>query len=592
MFSLKQLLSVQVCSSLRRCIASNRRYSMNTFPRYSENFAAQFSDNDVPRITVPHKMQARMMKEQKKKQDHQRQAIRNYKGPKIISCKRKQFDHYKGQTYSDFSPQHLASSGWKHSGANGDHFTIQSWSGNPAFQQIDGSPQTFSDLGLNKEIIAALHDMDIKQPTNIQAQAIPPMLKGKHCMCVAETGSGKTLAYLLPIMQLIHQHNQQYGGSDETNSPRAVILVPSRELAIQIHSVAEKFKKHALIFPHVEIGGMGTKTLVQSRKQHTMDILISTPGVFSKMMTKKMYRMDQLQSVILDEADTLLDDSFNDKVLHLIQRIRVACGHSETLGSGDADQTQAGTSLSFVGATLPRDVQNILSGVVPSSGITNITTDSVHKVMPHVPQKFLRLSADSKAVELLRLLKANVKKRIPTLVFCNKLDTVNFLGHTLDNNGVPNIHFHADMKQHVRAGRFEKFQSGEVDVLICTDIASRGLDTTRAQHLINYDFPLYPSDYIHRVGRVGRVGNKHTCYVVNFISYKHDVDLLWKIETSVRRTAQGVTSQLWNVNANIKRKIVGRHNKLNDDGVAEIDSVLKPEETENGGDNQHVSRLL
>merc|ERR1711988_517243 len=124
----------------------------------------------------------------------------------------------------------------------------------------------------------------------------------------------------------------------------------------------------------------------------------------------------------------------------------------------------------------------------------------------------------------------------------------------MDDNSLPHVLFHCNMPHEIRAGRFEKFQNGEVDIVVCTDGASRGLDTVRAQHVINYDFPAFISDYIHRVGRVGRVGSIGTSFALSYVTHKWDVDLLWKIETSIRKS-----QELYNVNANIKRKLTNRH---------------------------------
>lgn len=212
---------------------------------------------------------------------------------------------------------------------------------------------------------------------------------------------------------------------------------------------------------------------------------------------------------------------------------------------------------------MPTNVNETLRRIIDTETIRQVVSENLHKIMPHVKQKFVRMNKSDRPSTLLQLVKQEIIKKRPVIVFGNKSPTSDFVSLFLTNGGVNCVNLNGDMLQKIRIGQFEKFQSGEVDVLSTTDVASRGLDTTRARHVINFDFPLHIADYIHRSGRIGRVGNRNQCVVTNFISSKREVDLVQKIEHAVR-----TGSILPNVNANITSIIHQRILKdLKKDGV-------------------------
>lgn len=214
-------------------------------------------------------------------------------------------------------------------------------------------------------------------------------------------------------------------------------------------------------------------------------------------------------------------------------------------------------------ATMPTNISESLNRIIDTETIHQVVSENLHKVMPHVKQKFLRVNKSERPALLLQLVKQEVIKKRPVIVFGNKSQTSDFVSLFLTNGGVNCVNLNGDMLQKIRVGQFEKFQSGEVDVLSTTDVGSRGLDTTRARHVINFDFPLHVADYIHRCGRIGRVGNRNQCVVTNLISSRREVDLVQKIEHAVR-----TGSILPNVNANITAIIHQRILKdLKKDGV-------------------------
>ncbi|XP_010002738.1 PREDICTED: probable ATP-dependent RNA helicase DDX28 [Chaetura pelagica] len=188
-----------------------------------------------------------------------------------------------------------------------------------------------------------------------------------------------------------------------------------------------------------------------------------------------------------------------------------------------------------VGATFPAGLSETLSKFTDVGRFVTLSSKSLHRLPPHVPQKFVRLKGRDKLPELLQLLKERSASSGAVLIFCNSASTVNWLGYILDDHKIKHLRLQGQMSADARAGIFASFQKGDVSVLVCTDLASRGLDTSSVQLVVNYDFPDTLQDYLHRAGRVGRVGSKAPGVVVSFVTHRWDVDLVRKIETAARK---------------------------------------------------------
>uniref|UniRef100_A0A4W6FU90 DEAD (Asp-Glu-Ala-Asp) box polypeptide 28 n=1 Tax=Lates calcarifer TaxID=8187 RepID=A0A4W6FU90_LATCA len=229
--------------------------------------------------------------------------------------------------------------------------------------------------------------------------------------------------------------------------------------------------------------------------------------------------LDELSFFVIDEADTMFDPSFS------------TIEPKQTRGLVHKAQ------LLVVGATFPGGVGEVLKQVTDLGSIVVIKSKMLHFLMPHVKQTFLKVKGADKILELNQALKLlqHEKGGGGALVFCNKSATVNWLGHSLDEMGVQHARLQGEMPAAVRSGIFHSFQKGAVDVLICTDIASRGLDTSRVRLVVNYDFPESHTDYIHRAGRVGRAGGVEDGEVLSFVTHPWDVELVQKIEIAARR---------------------------------------------------------
>lgn len=211
------------------------------------------------------------------------------------------------------------------------------------------------------------------------------------------------------------------------------------------------------------------------------------------------------------------------------------------------DENAIGTQFIMVAATMPTNIEGALSEVIDTKTITNVISPNLHRLMSHVEQKFLRINKSDRPAYLLSIVKKELNQRKPLIIFSNKTPTCDYISIFLNNSGIKCLSLNGDMLMKIRLGCFEEFQSGKCDVLSTTDIGSRGLDTTRARHVINFDFPLHVSDYIHRCGRIGRINHFERCVVTNFISSRREIDPVQQIEHAAR-----IGGLLPNVDANIK----------------------------------------
>lgn len=308
------------------------------------------------------------------------------------------------------------------------------------------------------------------------------------------------------------------------DGPRSLVVVPSRELADQVYSVATSLSLPFRLKVKSVGGGRGMGRLKKTLSGPA-DILVATPGALCKALRKDLITLRDLRFLVLDEADTLCDESFKDLVEEILLQVNIS-----TVNTGLEGKAQ----LVVIGATFPKGVGELLGQFTDLGTITTIKSKRLHFLMPHVKQKFLKVKGADKLTELLDIL----KKQEPgagVLVFCNNSKTVNWLGYVLDDHNIKHLRLQGQMPADRRTGIFNSFQKGLTDVLVCTDIASRGLDSTRVELVINYDFPPTLHDYIHRTGRVGRVGSKHLGMVVSFVTHKWDVELVQKIETAARK---------------------------------------------------------
>ncbi|XP_035274133.1 probable ATP-dependent RNA helicase DDX28 [Anguilla anguilla] len=491
-------------------------------------------------IRVPRRMQEHIenVKQMKGRKAEKVNTVKP--GKLLIMSKNSQLNQASGYTLGKFEQPTLASKGWKHSKSFGDYFVINKTRDVPPCVR-EAVPEenlkttsktiTFKSLNLCTDIVEILRRDNILYPTTVQLQTIPKLLRGCNVLCAAETGSGKTLTYLLPV---IHKLKGEIGADNfRVVAPHTgcVVLVPSRELAEQVTSVAKALCHPFGMKVKVVGGGRGVGNIKLAFASGPPDILVATPGALIKALRRHCLSMTELSFFVIDEADTLFDPSFADMVQTILTHAHIASSPSQTQGPGRKAQ------LVVVGATFPGGVGDVLSQVTDLGSIVTVKSQMLHFLMPHVKQTFLKVKGEDKLLELHQALKAAEQGNSAVLVFCNRASTVNWLGYMLEDFGVPHSRIQGEMPATVRAGIFRSFQKGLVNVLICTDIASRGLDTQRVKLVINYDFPESHADYIHRAGRVGRAGGGGggDGAVLSFVTHPWDVELVQTIETAARR---------------------------------------------------------
>ncbi|CAG9797330.1 unnamed protein product [Chironomus riparius] len=446
----------------------------------------------------------------------------------LITCKNNKLNLYLNDTKQiDQNEIVLASKGWQHYKAKGDYFIIHQKK--DASDILKDAPE-YKSLGLNPVLVKNLDEKhDITKATKLQQEAIKEILDNQHVLIAAETGCGKTHAFLVPLIERLIKEKQQHA-ERKFNSPLAIILTPSRELAEQIARMAEDLSDGLDLNVKVLVGG-STKRKMMDPSFEDVDILIGSIGAISKLTTTGIYRIDDIKFVVLDESDTLLDDSFHEKITYYVRKFPF----------------HLNTQLVLVSATMPTSIDDVFQSIINTEGLKKVVGDDLHKILPYITQQFIRMNKTGRPEQLLRIAKSEVNNKRPLIVFSNKTATCDYISIFLNNNGINCINVNGDMLHKIRTGRLDAFQNGEVNVLSTTDCLGRGINTMRARHIVNFDFPLYISDYIHRCGRIGRLGGiNNNCLVTNFISSLLELDLVRKIELSAR-----TNFELQNVDANI-----------------------------------------
>ena len=425
---------------------------------------------------------------------------------------------------------------------------------------------------------------NVKTPTKIQRLSIEKIRSFSiHHLIAAETGCGKTLAYVIPIIEEIMNYKKTKNVNRGFNEPISLVIVPTRELAFQAYQVFKKFVNEHLNFRVVVDLGYNmihskeilTEEIFDSKLKSSHsppDIVISTPSRLKTMFFQnKNYIMSTyLRKLVIDEANLLLDDSNSSSILKIINYLNL------NLSPMNNDGTlckNSNTQILFVSATIPRDMKKILETVLDvSTELEVISTNKINKIMLHVPQHFLRLLPSTKGEKLLEIIKKNPRDSV--MIFSNKKETAIFVYKFLLENDIKVCLF---IKQayNERDISVQKFFNGECNVISCTDIASRGLDTLHVKHVINFEMPTFIADYVHRIGRVGRMSSDvKGAKVTNFISKPYEVETVWNIEQSIRKNCD-----LENLNANIKRILHYRYEPKYQDKTA--DNQYKESENEN-----------
>ena len=334
---------------------------------------------------------------------------------------------------------------------------------------------TFEALGLLPEVLTAVRRAGYDRPTPIQAQAIPLVLKGRDLMGLAQTGTGKTAAFTLPII------NRLIDGPRRT---RALVLTPTRELAIQVEESVRNYAADSGLEVIAVFGGVPLEPQ-QKKLRDGVDIVVATPGRLIDHLERQNVVLDDLENLVLDEADRMLDMGFAPQINRIVDQIPP---YRQTL---------------LFSATMPPEVEALARKYLRRPKVVQIgRRSSAANTVTHAVYPVPREKKSELLVELLKDTKTET-----VLVFTRTKHGADKVVHALEKAGVKATAMHADKTQAQRIKALEQFRSGEVNVLVATDIAQRGLDISGITHVVNYDVPQQPEDYIHRIGRTGRAAS-------------------------------------------------------------------------------------
>lgn len=374
---------------------------------------------------------------------------------------------------------------------------------------------SFDTLAIHPSLLRAVHDLEFTKPTPIQQQAIPPALEGRDLLACAMTGSGKTAAFLLPILnRLIAQPR---------GTTRALVLSPTRELAAQIHEHFTLLARHTNVRAAAVFGGVGMGPQEQAFRRG-VDLIVATPGRLLDHLQYPYAKLDQVEVLVLDEADRMLDMGFLPDIRRVLRHVPTK---RQTL---------------FFSATMPAPIVKLSQEMLQNPAAINIE----RKSMPAtgITQALYPVKEDLKPALFLELLRRGDVGQ--AIVFCRTKHRSNRLFEILEKAGIPVARIHGNRSQSARTDALAGFKGGKYRVLVATDIVARGIDVEALEHVVNFDVPHQPEDYIHRVGRTARAEATGEAYTL--VSPEEEKDLR-DIERAVGKQIKRMTVPGFDYNA-------------------------------------------
>lgn len=362
----------------------------------------------------------------------------------------------------------------------------------------------FTDFNLITPLQESLLDMGFEVPTPIQQQAIPIALEGRDLIGQAQTGTGKTAAFGLPLLNKLDPYNKSVQG---------LVVTPTRELAIQVQEELYKLGKGQKARVYVVYGGSSIGKQIERLKTNTPQIVVGTPGRILDLMRKKALKLDRLHTLVLDEADEMLNMGFIEDIKEIIAATPT---HRQTL---------------LFSATMPKEIQQLGEQFLIEPQHVKIKAKQVTADL--IEQYFIKCRDDEKFDILTRLL--DVQNPQQAIVFCRTKKRVDEVGRGLSLRGFNAELIHGDITQQKRTSVIQQFKNGEIELLVATDVAARGLDISGVTHVYNYDITQDPESYVHRIGRTGRAGNEGIS--MTFV-LKNEMAYLRTIEQLTRKQMQ------------------------------------------------------
>jgi ATP-dependent RNA helicase RhlE len=352
-------------------------------------------------------------------------------------------------------------------------------------QDLNQAPRineiNFLSLGLSEPVLTALRESGYTKPTPIQSSAIPHVLQEKDLLGIAQTGTGKTAAFCLPIIELLEKKKKR----TEAKMPRALILTPTRELAIQIHENLVHYGKHLKQKYAVIFGGVGQGNQVRDMS-YGVDVLVATPGRLLDLIDQRYIKIDKVEFFVLDEADRMLDMGFMKDIQVVLDML-----------------PEKKQSL-FFSATMPKEISDLAHTILNNPEKVEVTPQAT--TVEKIKQSVYFVEKKDKMSLLLNLLKDNNLYKV--LVFVEMKHFANKVVDKLTANRITSAAIHGNKSQGARQRAIEDFAKDKVRVLVATDIASRGIDIDGITHVINFELPHLPENYVHRIGRTARAGQE------------------------------------------------------------------------------------
>jgi superfamily II DNA/RNA helicase len=336
---------------------------------------------------------------------------------------------------------------------------------------------SFADLGLSDELLKAVNDSGYTEPTPIQRQAIPSVLMGRDLLGIAQTGTGKTAGFVLPMIDILAH------GRSRARMPRSLILEPTRELAAQVAENFDKYGKYHKLSMALLIGGvsMGDQ---QKALAKGVDVLIATPGRLMDLFQRGNILLNGCELLVIDEADRMLDMGFIPDIEEICTKL-----------------PKKRQTLLF-SATMPAPIKKLADKFLTDPKSVEVSRPASANLL--IEQRLVETTSRGKRDTLERLLRADDVST--AIIFANRKTTVRDLATYLKRDGFKVGQIHGDMEQPERLRELDRFKGGEINILVASDVAARGLDIKGVSHVFNHDVPWHPDDYVHRIGRTGRAG--------------------------------------------------------------------------------------
>ncbi len=365
----------------------------------------------------------------------------------------------------------------------------------------------FAELGLGENVLKAIDELGYTEPTPIQVAAIPAALEGRDVLGVAQTGTGKTASFTLPLIEHLSR------GRAKARMPRSIILTPTRELADQIAENFDKYGQYQRLSKALLIGGV---SLPAQERQLTggVDVLIATPGRLLDLFNRGAILMTGVQIMVVDEADRMLDMGFIDDIKEIFRKTPFT---RQTL---------------FFSATMPPAIEAFTKEFLQNPVRIEVARQST--TAETITQWVVRASdgaPKTKRAALRAAIDAAALKN--AIIFCNRKRDVDVVARSLQRHGFAAAAIHGDLAQSVRMATLDRFKSGEITLLVASDVAARGLDIPDVSHVFNYDVPRHAEDYVHRIGRTGRAGKTGEAFT---IATPEDSKTLKAVESLIKRT--------------------------------------------------------